>query len=100
MIFLYELIDLLKRMYNLGARKFVLTGVGLLGCIPSILAQSANSRCSEQVNQLVLPFNRNMRAMVNSLNSHLPLTKFIFVDTYKMFQDILYRPRSYGARND
>ncbi|PIA47127.1 hypothetical protein AQUCO_01400078v1 [Aquilegia coerulea] len=51
-------------LYNLGARKFILSGVGLMGCIPSILAQSPDGKCSEEVNRLVIPFNANIRAMV------------------------------------
>ncbi|KAL6190631.1 hypothetical protein ACLB2K_037025 [Fragaria x ananassa] len=35
----------LTRLYNLGARKFVIAGVGRMGCIPSILAAlSPNGR--------------------------------------------------------
>ncbi|KAK4352822.1 hypothetical protein RND71_028340 [Anisodus tanguticus] len=54
----------LTRLYNLGARKFVIGGVGLMGCIPSILAQSNSNGCSEEVNQLVLPFSDNVQSML------------------------------------
>ncbi|KAF8404301.1 hypothetical protein HHK36_009184 [Tetracentron sinense] len=86
----------LTNLYNLGARKFVLSSVGLLGCIPSILAQSVNSRCSDAVNQLILPFNNKMKTMINNLNGNLPGAKFIYIDVYRMFQDILNNPRAYG----
>ncbi|XP_011628654.2 GDSL esterase/lipase At1g71691 [Amborella trichopoda] len=87
----------LNNLYNLGARKFVLSGVGLLGCIPSILAQNANSRCSDDVNRLVMPFNTNMKAMVNNLNNNLPAANFIYIDIFRMFNDILNNARSYGT---
>ncbi|CAA6660221.1 unnamed protein product [Spirodela intermedia] len=45
----------LTRLYNLGARRFVLTSVGSLACIPSILAQNPFSRCNEDVDELVIP---------------------------------------------
>ncbi|XP_052202374.1 GDSL esterase/lipase At1g71691-like [Diospyros lotus] len=86
----------LTSLYNLGARKFVLAGLGLMGCIPSILAQSASGGCSEEVNQLVQPFNTNMKMMINNLSGNLPGSHFIFIDVRNMFQDILANYRSYG----
>lgn len=86
----------MQSLYNLGGRKFVVAGLGVMGCIPSILAQSPNGRCSDDVNRLIAPFNANMRTMVNNLNSNLPGAKFIFVDINRMLQDILVNPRAYG----
>ncbi|XAR57562.1 Triacylglycerol lipase [Bertholletia excelsa] len=86
----------LTRLHNLGARKFVLAGLGLMGCIPSILAQSASGSCSEEVNQLMIPFNDNMKSMISNLSSNLPGSHFIYIDIQNMFQDILTNYRSYG----
>ncbi|KAF9608556.1 hypothetical protein IFM89_009922 [Coptis chinensis] len=89
----------LTRLYNLGARRFILSGLGLMGCIPSILAQSPNSQCSQEVNQLILPFNTNIKAMMNDLSTSLPGSKFIYVDIYRMFnEDIVKNPGAYGLR--
>ncbi|KAI3673070.1 hypothetical protein L6452_39180 [Arctium lappa] len=88
----------LRQLYNLGGRKFVLAGIGLMGCIPSILAQGTTGRCSDEVNQLVLPFNANMKTMINNLSANLPGSKFVFIDVHNMFQDILANARSYGFR--
>lgn len=87
---------LVQRLYNLGGRKFVIAGLGLMGCIPSILAQSSTGSCSPEVNQLILSFNGNVKTMLNNLNVNLPGSKFIFMDTAQMFQDILMNSRSYG----
>ncbi|KAL6961926.1 hypothetical protein U1Q18_036886 [Sarracenia purpurea var. burkii] len=86
----------LTRLYNLGARKFALAGLGLMGCIPSILAQSSTGRCSEDVNQLMLPFNANVKMMINQLTANLPGSHFTYVDVQNMFRDILTNYRSYG----
>ncbi|MCL7029550.1 hypothetical protein MKW94_010412 [Papaver nudicaule] len=86
----------LTTLYNLGARRFIISGVGSLGCIPSILAQSDGEGCSDSVNQLIIPFNTNVKAMMNKLNANLPGAKFIYLDIYKMFQNILTNPRVYG----
>ncbi|CAA3015104.1 GDSL esterase/lipase At1g71691-like [Olea europaea var. sylvestris] len=86
----------LTRLYNLGARKFVISGLGLMGCIPSILAQNSNGICSEEVNQLLIPFNTNTKAMINNLSATLPGSKFSYIDVRNMFQDLLTNARSYG----
>ncbi|KAJ1400107.1 SGNH hydrolase superfamily [Sesbania bispinosa] len=86
----------LTSLYNLGARKFVISGLGLMGCIPNILARSATGSCSEEVNSLVQLFNQNVKTMLSNFNTNLPGAKFIFVDTSRMFRDILVNARSYG----
>ncbi|XP_027091195.1 GDSL esterase/lipase At1g71691-like [Coffea eugenioides] len=86
----------LTRLYNLGARKFVIAGLGLMGCIPSILAQSGAGLCSEPVNQLVVPFSTNSKAMINKLSTNLPGSRFAYIDIRNMFQDLLTNHDSYG----
>ncbi|KAK1361216.1 Zinc finger protein [Heracleum sosnowskyi] len=86
----------LTRLYALGARKVIIAGLGLMGCIPSILSQSTTSQCSEEVNQLVLPFNANTKTMINNLNTNLPGARITFIDIHNMIQDILANPGSYG----
>ncbi|CAN6720322.1 unnamed protein product [Malus baccata var. baccata] len=88
--------DQLTRLYNLAARKFVIAGLGRLGCIPSILAQNSSGTCSDEVNRLVLPFNANVKTMINNLNTNLPGSKFIYIDIARMFEDMLLDPRTYG----
>ncbi|KAL3735765.1 hypothetical protein ACJRO7_024832 [Eucalyptus globulus] len=86
----------LTTLYNLGARKFIIAGIGEMGCIPSILAQNEAGICSEEVNRLVQPFNANVKTMINDLNVNLPGAKFIYIDIARMFQDIVANARSYG----
>ncbi|KAL3565507.1 hypothetical protein D5086_033553 [Populus alba] len=87
----------LTTLYNLGARKFVIAGLGVMGCIPSILAQSPAGLCSDSVNQLVQPFNENLKAMLSNFNSNqLPGARFIFIDVARMFRDILTNSPAYG----
>ncbi|PIN12498.1 Triacylglycerol lipase [Handroanthus impetiginosus] len=86
----------LTRLYNLGARKFVIAGLGQMGCIPSIRAQSSNGACSEEVSQLVRPFNTNTKAMINNLTVNLPGSRFSYIDIRNMFQDLVANARSYG----
>lgn len=76
----------------------MIAGIGLMGCIPSILAQSNQGICSEQVNKLVEPFNYNTKAMINNLSADLPGSKFSYIDVHNMFQDLLANAQSYGMK--
>ncbi|KAF5479430.1 hypothetical protein F2P56_000250, partial [Juglans regia] len=86
----------LTRLYNLGARKFVVAGLGLMGCIPSILAQSPTGTCSKEVNNLVQPFNANVKTIINNLSANLPGVRFSYIDVARMFEDIAANARTYG----
>ncbi|CAN1235538.1 GDSL esterase/lipase At1g71691 [Linum perenne] len=87
----------LTMLYNLGARKVAIAGLGVMGCIPSILAQNPAGRCSEEVNNLIAPFNQNVKAMINSLNSNLPGARFVYIDIHRMFRDMLANSGSYAG---
>ncbi|KAE8682111.1 GDSL esterase/lipase [Hibiscus syriacus] len=88
----------LRTLYNMGARKFVVTGLGRMGCIPSIIAQSNSGHCSEEVNKLMVPFNANVKKMLNGFNGDLRGARFIYVDVAHIFGDIIAHPRTYGFR--
>ncbi|XP_009802347.1 GDSL esterase/lipase At1g71691-like [Nicotiana sylvestris] len=87
----------LIKLYDLGARKFIIAGIGQMGCIPFLLAESSNGECSEIVNQMVHPFNAKLKTMIMKLNkSELPGAHFIFLDMENMFKDIFTNYKSYG----
>uniref|UniRef100_J3M7A1 Uncharacterized protein n=1 Tax=Oryza brachyantha TaxID=4533 RepID=J3M7A1_ORYBR len=86
----------LTRLYNLGARRFVIAGVGSMACIPNMRARNPANMCSPDVDDLIVPFNSKVRSMVNTLNVNLPRARFIFVDTYAMISEVLRNPWSYG----
>ncbi|KAG5576110.1 hypothetical protein H5410_056244 [Solanum commersonii] len=80
------------------AKCIFFVGMGrLMGCIPSILAKSNSNVCSEEVNELILPFTNNVKSMLlTNLNVNLPGSKFIYIDIKNMFQDLLTNYRQYG----
>ncbi|KAI3758752.1 hypothetical protein L6452_06324 [Arctium lappa] len=89
----------LHALYSLGLRRFILAGVGPLGCIPNQLAtgQAAPGRCVDSVNQLIGPFNEGLKKLVDQFNggSH-PGAMFVYGNTYGVFGDILNNPARYG----
>ncbi|GFP81260.1 GDSL esterase/lipase at1g71691 [Phtheirospermum japonicum] len=86
----------ITRLYRLGARRFAIAGLGLLGCIPSVLSQGNEGICSEEVNQLVHPFNINIKSMIHNLTTNLPDALFSYIDIHNIMQDLVDNSRSYG----
>nr|CAD1824620.1 unnamed protein product [Ananas comosus var. bracteatus] len=85
-------------LYSMGLRKFLLAGVGPLGCIPSQRASglAPADRCVDQVNQMVGFFNRGVRSLVQQLNTNHPGAIFVYGNTYGAVGDILNNPAAYG----
>ncbi|KAF8412021.1 hypothetical protein HHK36_004580 [Tetracentron sinense] len=85
-------------LHNLGLRKFLLAGVGPLGCIPNQLATglAPPGKCVSYVNDIVGMFNVRLRSLVDQLNANHPGAIFVYGNTYGAFADILNNPTTYG----
>ncbi|KAF1002991.1 hypothetical protein AG4045_021449, partial [Apium graveolens] len=81
-------------MYNYGARKFVLTGVGRIGCSPNALSKSADGRTCVRINSANQLFNR-LKSLVDDLNRNQLDSKFIYINTYGIFQDLVTSPSNF-----
>uniref|UniRef100_A0A1J3EVX5 GDSL esterase/lipase n=1 Tax=Noccaea caerulescens TaxID=107243 RepID=A0A1J3EVX5_NOCCA len=90
----------LNALYNYGARKFALVGVGAIGCSPNALAQGSpdGTTCVERFNLPNRIFNSKLRSMVHQLNNDLPDAKFTYINAYGVFQEIIANPSAYGFR--
>ncbi|XP_010540540.1 PREDICTED: GDSL esterase/lipase At1g29660-like [Tarenaya hassleriana] len=97
-----NLIDLygqqLNVLYSYGARKFVLSGVGAIGCCPNVLARFSpdGKTCVEFINYAVRLFNDKLKSLVDQLNNDLADAKFIYANNYDILQDLLNNPSAYG----
>lgn len=91
----------LVTLYNYGARKFSLIGVGQVGCSPSELAQNSpdGSTCVEKINVANEIFNNGLRSLVDELNQNQPDSRFTYINAYGIFQDLISRPAFYGFSN-
>lgn len=88
-------------MYANGFRKFVLAGVGPLGCIPDQLAARAAlpGECVTAVNDMAELFNDRLISLVDRLNSDNKTAGeaiFVYGNTYGATVDILTNPFAYG----
>ncbi|KAK9270811.1 hypothetical protein L1049_026397 [Liquidambar formosana] len=89
----------LMKIYERGARKVVVTGVGQIGCIPYELARynGNGSRCNEDINKAINIFNTGLRELVGRFNNgQLPGAKFVFLDSYQSTKDLYLNAASYG----
>ncbi|CAN8233321.1 unnamed protein product [Cochlearia groenlandica] len=95
----------LKRLHQLGARKFVVVGVGPLGCIP--FARALNlipaGQCSDKVNQIVRGYNTKLRQSLTTLNMDLRTkdqnTTFVYANSYDLFLKLVLNYRQFGLEN-
>ncbi|TYH35687.1 hypothetical protein ES332_D13G210100v1 [Gossypium tomentosum] len=71
---------LLMRLYDLGARKVLVTGTGPLGCLQQPAAL----------------YNPQLVEMVNGLNSQLGANIFIAANTQQQTSDFISNPGAYG----
>lgn len=70
-------------MYEYGAKKVVLGGLGLIGCTPAAIASyGTNGSCSEELNYAAQLFNQQLVSLVDQLNSNLTDAKFIYINNY------------------
>ncbi|KAK9051621.1 hypothetical protein SSX86_028248 [Deinandra increscens subsp. villosa] len=72
----------LKTIYNLGARKIVVFGLGQVGCAPAEIARfGTNGKpCVEWINQAVKLFNDKLKSLVTELNSEYQDARFTFIN--------------------
>ncbi|KAI4377220.1 hypothetical protein MLD38_014885 [Melastoma candidum] len=73
----------LMYLYDLGARKVAIIGLGLLGCAPQELSKfsaSNGSTCIKKLNDAVIMFNDQLRPLVQRLNSNRTNATFTLID--------------------
>ncbi|WJX36755.1 hypothetical protein P8452_24599 [Trifolium repens] len=97
---LNQLSSNIKKIYELGGRKFVIIGVGPIGCIPGFIIRKPNFQdCNEDVNQKVKPFTNKLPMKIQELKSQLSGSLFTIMDTFKFFKKIRNSPEKFGFTN-
>ncbi|GLU17593.1 hypothetical protein SLE2022_339540 [Rubroshorea leprosula] len=89
----------LKRLYELGGRKFIVAGIGPLGCIPFVRALNLlpTGKCSTEVNELIQGYNAKLKLVLNRLNREMgPEAIFIYANSYDIFMSMIINYHRYG----
>ena len=89
---------MLQRLYDLGARRVLVTGTGPLGCVPSELAQRGrNGQCAPELQQAAALFNPQLEQMLLQLNRKIATDVFIAANTGKAHNDFVTNPQQFGT---
>ncbi|KAL4651630.1 hypothetical protein ACB092_01G174200 [Castanea dentata] len=90
----------IKKLYNLGARKFVLMSVNPIGCSPMVAGNRPRHKgCVQGLNKAAHLFNAHLKSLVDVIKQHMPGSNFVYVNSYKIIRDIIRNPISKGFKD-
>ncbi|KAL5212310.1 hypothetical protein ABZP36_023157 [Zizania latifolia] len=90
----------LQTLYELGARRVIVTGTGPLGCVPAELAlHSRDGECAAELTRAVELYNPQLVEMARGLNRDVGADVFVTANTYRMNFDYISNPHNYGFTN-
>ncbi|KAI4378988.1 hypothetical protein MLD38_016398 [Melastoma candidum] len=88
---------ILYKLYDLGARRVLVTGTGPLGCVPAELAQrSTNGECAVELQRAAALFNPQLIQMITEINSDIGSDIFVAVNAVEMKMNFINDPQAYG----
>ncbi|XP_026406150.1 GDSL esterase/lipase At5g55050-like [Papaver somniferum] len=86
----------LKTIYDLGARKFAVVGLGLVGCCPKLRSGSLTGECNEKANYWAVKFNKDVKSLLQELKEELTDIHYSLINTYDIMVDFVQQPAHYG----
>nr|KJB11656.1 hypothetical protein B456_001G270300 [Gossypium raimondii] len=93
--------DIIKNLYNLGARSFWVYNTRPLGCFPKILtsfplAEKDSVGCAKPYNLLAQRFNVELKNALARLRIEFPLATIVYVDLYAALYSLYTHPTKNG----
>lgn len=98
LLFLFELhILFVQRLYDLGARRVLVTGTGPMGCVPAEIGlRSPDGECVPELQQAAALYNPQLVQMTTELNHKYGSDIFIAVNTFQAHNNFISDPQLYG----
>ncbi|XP_059282904.1 GDSL esterase/lipase At5g55050 [Lycium ferocissimum] len=91
--------DQLKKLQGLGAHKFVIVGIGPIGCIPEQRILNPTDNCNDKANYWARIYNKGLQSMLQKLKSQLKEDfNYSYFDVYSFLGDLIQNPTKYGFR--
>lgn len=88
-----------QRIYNLGARKFLVNNIPPAGCFPSkAIRARPRGKCDEKINKAISFYNRRLPEVLHELQSKLPGFSFVHADLFGFFKELRETGKSYGKK--
>ncbi|ONK57304.1 uncharacterized protein A4U43_C10F18690 [Asparagus officinalis] len=88
---------ILARLYDIGARRVLVTETGPLGCVPAALAlRSPSGDCAVELIRAANLFNTQLEQIINELNSEAGSDVFVAGDAFKSHMNFINDPQAYG----
>lgn len=87
----------MQKLYDLGARRVLVTGTGPMGCVPAELAmRSRNGDCDVELQRAASLYNPQLVEMIKGLNLEIGADVFIAANAYQMHMDFVSNPQAFG----
>ncbi|CAL0313258.1 unnamed protein product [Lupinus luteus] len=88
----------LQELYGIGARRIGVFSIPVIGCVPSqrTIGGGILRSCSDSSNQGAILFNSKLSSQMVTLQTKLPDARFVYLDSYTPFLDMLQNPTKYG----
>ncbi|KAJ1701288.1 hypothetical protein LUZ63_001067 [Rhynchospora breviuscula] len=85
----------IKRIYNIGARRFVFIGTGPVGCCPGVRERNETKECNAVGNYVSNLYNTGVSSFLNMMQKSEDMS-YSFFDTYNAVLQYIKQPSTYG----
>ncbi|CAM0947607.1 unnamed protein product [Alopecurus aequalis] len=85
-----------KTLYNLGARKFAVIDVAMIGCCPYWRSRNPMGECIEPLNRLASKLNDGIRDLFGDLGSEMQGMNYSIGSSYELVSSLIEDPQAAG----
>ncbi|KHN46112.1 GDSL esterase/lipase [Glycine soja] len=92
----------IKELYDLGCRKFAVSGLPSIGCIPIQITTKSVSlkdrKCEEDENSDAKLYNRKLARQLLKIQAMLPGSRVVYTNVYDPLNNLINQPEKYGFK--